>query len=371
MPSLLRWQNDWLEQSQAIFESYVSYIFSKYRDLETRLKDLAPISTRDIFRRLDMLSNDQLTHFLISPETSSRLLWPANYTDEEIINFMARASYAELCVLKPHQVDLSDHAKYSSEVLWTADGRAKVKNGIISKQTHQIRGFTNIDYSSPHARLLDQSGTKMRLETPQESPDDEFINVVNRRLTRIFEKIYDLDPEWATFFQLFTRVCVPQIDTEIPNSFSSGTSAQFVGRSVLSNPHLETVTDEIIAEALVHETIHGLLYMQEVQEPWVYSNDVYGSKLRTRSSWTGNPLPIRPFLQAAFVWYGLINFWGHALKFNKFDRSEIGNRLSIAVRGFLGKSLTGKVNVWQDDIAPELLQTVDILQVNVKEAFFV
>ena len=125
----------------------------------------------------------------------------------------------------------------------------------------------------------------------------------------------------------------------------------------------------MIADAIVHEAIHALLYMQEQKKPWVHDPDLYGPAVRTLSPWSGNPLPLRPFMQAAFVWYGLLQFWTRALARGAFSPACARQRMAQAASGFLGPSLLEQVAPYRAGVADDVLLTIDRMQQQVKQAF--
>jgi hypothetical protein len=84
--------------------------------------------------------------------------------------------------------------------------------------------------------------------------------------------------------------------------------------------------------------------------------------MRIASPWTRNPLPLRPFLQACFVWYGLLTFWSSALGRSGFDRAAVRDRLDLAASGFFRGDLLDRVRMVDDRLAPELLDAVTSLQ---------
>jgi HEXXH motif-containing protein len=171
------------------------------------------------------------------------------------------------------------------------------------------------------------------------------------------------------FVKVFNKVVIPQKDLDTPSIICSGSSGQYIGRSVITNPHIWNVDEVDIAEALVHEAIHALLYMQEQKKAWVLDDDLYNQTVRTVSPWTGNLLPLRSYLQAAFVWFGLLHFWSQAMIVSTFERARIRQRMTRAASGFLSKPLDQQICDYTDRICPILLKTVCYMQEEVIRAF--
>jgi HEXXH motif-containing protein len=140
----------------------------------------------------------------------------------------------------------------------------------------------------------------------------------------------------STFCSRFLKVIVLQQDDK-GQSVSAYSTQQYPGRAVISNPQFIDVVQT--AESVVHEAIHAYLYMLSQTYPWGISDPGYDDKPKVLSPWTGTLLPVSTFLHACFVWYGLLNFWSHALLADTFPSRRVRGRMSRAARGFLGKSL--------------------------------
>src|SRR5260370_18494033 len=94
--------------------------------------------------------------------------------------------------------------------------------------------------------------------------------------------------------------------------FSTGATTQYVGRTFITNPHVHSVDIVDLAEALVHEGIHALLFMEELQRSWGDIPELRDGVRRVESPWTGNSLSLSSFFQAGFSWYWLADFWALA-----------------------------------------------------------
>jgi hypothetical protein len=101
----------------------------------------------------------------------------------------------------------------------------------------------------------------------------------------------------------------------------------------------------------------------------VATDELYGPDARARSLWTGTPLPLRSYLQACFVWYGLLHFWAAAVKAGTFDPRRVRSRIEQATIGFLRAPVLDQVAPYREGIAEVLLDTVDELQERVVATF--
>jgi hypothetical protein len=128
----------------------------------------------------------------------------------------------------------------------------------------------------------------LRAQSPDRSRTalkDEERPVAFDRLRMAFELVSATG--LSEFVTTFTKVLV-LIRNETAR-FSSGSETRYIGRSVLGNPHSAGIDHLDIAEALVHEAIHALLYMEERPRAWVPAA-LYAPVPRVVSPWTGrNP----------------------------------------------------------------------------------
>jgi HEXXH motif-containing protein len=83
-----------------------------------------------------------------------------------------------------------------------------------------------------------------------------------------------------------------------------------IGRMGLLNLHSDVGTTPKIANAIVHESIHSLIYKLELVNS-LYTDQRAAHSVQTISPWTGRTLQIHSFVHACFVWYGLLAFWNH------------------------------------------------------------
>jgi HEXXH motif-containing protein len=158
------------------------------------------------------------------------------------------------------------------------------------------------------------------------------------RLRRAYASLDEVNPNAASFVTNFTRVLLLQ-ENPAEAKFSSYSVGQYIGRSVLSNPHL--VDEVLLAEAMVHEAIHALLYMQQHQPPWglEINEDQYDDSAKVTSPWTGRPLAVTAYLHACFVWYGLLQLWSLAVGSEAFPVRRVRGRIARAALGFEGSGL--------------------------------
>lgn len=297
------------------------------------------------------LPAETFRRFLRAPRTGQRLLWPEQAERAETMAFLRAALRAEsvLAGLEPP----------GGFAAWTADCRAFVDPEGVFRQK-KVGGVLPLDLVSPFARSLDLTGGSAAVLPPRPIPAPATQRAVAGRIGEALEGIGVVSPDALDRVLAWTRVVVAQNDGT--GRFSSGSNGQFVGRTMLVNVEVPSVPLEAIVDGLVHESIHGLLYMHETVNPWVTTFDLYTDEGAIVSPWSGTRLPVRPFMQACFVWYGLAMFWAGSMPAGIFDPVEASGMLTRALAGFARGPLVDELRAWRDHIDPALPEVIDELQ---------
>jgi hypothetical protein len=360
MPEVLQWGDD-RNVLTRVHDAYVSLLSERLGYILGMLQKSAHGSAQ--LRDLVLgLPDDGLQRLLTAPETCYRLLWTPQHTPESLHDFLESSALAEAR-------RLNESVELKGEV-WTALGDARFRPGEEPWYAPSIPGMSPLDFDSPHACFLDLEGRILpRLPQPRLPLEGQERQVSLKRLQSAHNAIQQTSALVSGFVNLFNKVLILQRDPDLPTTMTSGSAAQYIGRSVLANPQLESVDVVEVVEGIVHEAIHSLLYMQEQQKAWVYTQDLYGPTIRTVSPWTGTPLPLRPYLQASFVWYGLFHFWALTIQSDTLNRRRVRERMHRAAIGFLRTPLLKQISQHTRDICPDLLDAVQTLQRNIKQAF--
>ncbi|MBD2233662.1 aKG-HExxH-type peptide beta-hydroxylase [Phormidium tenue] len=354
MLMVLQWQNKH-DTLAAIHERWLAFV---YACLELRLASVAtktPALATALTEQLSSLSEPVIESILLAPECTFRLLPRRPATENDAAEYLRKAILVERI--------RAGNMMPVEEELCSARGDFVVYINGQCVQTPRVAGLW-LDVGSRQSRYLDISGQRFEIDEAREPFAVEELELVLERVRKACVGISAVSPYMLSFVTLFTKVLILQPDPKEP--FSSGSNGYFVGRSVISNPHIPTVDEADIADAIVHEAIHSLLYMQEDLEPWVMDEEMYDPTPRIRSPWTGNPLPIRPFLQACFVWYGLTHFWSQA--FEVFPERRVRSLLARSSTGFVGPKLIGEIGEWEKRVDPSVRQVIDAMQDQIKTA---
>jgi HEXXH motif-containing protein len=225
----------------------------------------------------------------------------------------------------------------------------------------QVAELMPLDFDSPYSRLLDLTGDAYLVPDPRPPLAGDELEEVLDRLATVRSALAATSPLLLRFVVRFTKVLILQKDSTQP--FSSGSNGDYVGRSVIANPQVASTA--ALADAVVHEAIHSLLYMQEEQQPWVLDQSLYTPTPCVVSPWSGRTLPVRPFVQACFVWYGLANFWAMAASSGGFEPAHAQPFFARAVSGFLKGSLLDRLGAHQPSISVNILECIHEMQARI------
>ena len=298
--------------------------------------------------------------FLGAPETSRRLLWRVDDAAESA-RFFEASLRAELA--------LAGQVIEFSEETWTALGDSAFLPDGSRINWPQEPGMMPMDFGSPRARSIDLSGADFETLRPRDCCAPPELDVAFGKVRQAVIGVAHAHHETGQFIARFNKVLVIQSDPANQGKSASGSNGQFVGRSFITNVQSSVVTVEAVADAIVHEGIHGLLYMQQVMQPWGPPELIYNQTPVAKSPWTGNLLPLRSFLEACFVWYGLLHFWCYALVNPVFEQREVRRHLGRALSGFVRQRLTDLVDEQREKLSPDVIDSVAALQTNVQAAF--
>lgn len=359
MPEVLSWDG----QSgicSSVHRFYVRQLDSLLGAALLDLQNSEPKLSAAVRKEWEALPETKREKLLTAPEMSFRLF-------EKGADTRGTASF----LLRSIEAEQACEGLRSSapEPGWSALGEFCCGvNGYV-RSYPKCRSGLVLDFESPHTQNVEFGGKNDCLPEDRPKFTLEEMEVVAIRVDEACEKLERLDPELVSFVTAFNKVFISQKDPAAPKSFSSGSTGQYVGRTFVTNPHLQWISDVEFAEALIHEGIHSLLYMQERRDPWILDEAVSRPECVIVSPWSGNALSVRSYLQAAFVWYGLAHLWALALVRPAFDQLRAMQRLSVATRGFLGASLAGKLGDYKDGIDGSLISAIDKMQSVVIQTF--
>lgn len=205
-----------------------------------------------------------------------------------------------------------------------------------------FRPFTKDDFPPPMGEVTNH--------TPEE------LEIITRRLEQSLEQISRISSTARAAIDALVQVISLVRAPKSMTGTQSFSNKPVIGRMGLANADSNRWTIGKIADALVHEAIHALIYKIELTNCLYLDNTVEAEKFRIVSPWSGRKLPVHSFVHANFVWFGLYNFWSLASP----DEADAAKLKETAGRGFFaGNPLTCIPDDVIERIRPEVRQAID------------
>ncbi|MGJ4918747.1 aKG-HExxH-type peptide beta-hydroxylase [Bradyrhizobium sp. HKCCYLRH2060] len=359
MPDVLRW-NDYDAVCDGVLATYGDRLAQKLGEALGEICRDDPAGGDELRSLMDRVADDGFMRVLDAPETSFRLLSAPGRHAEDKGRFLRDAFVAEAL---RQGLDVA-----ADRDVWTALGdRGYLRDGACIWP--QVEGMPVTDYGSPHALRVDLSGQDRPVPPPRPPFSDSEIDRLHDLLRRSRAALERTEAGLPRFVARFNIALILQKDPESPASFSSGSNGYYIGRTFLANPHLPEIDESHVADALVHEGIHALLYMQEQEQPWFLDSTAKGSLPRITSPWSGSRLPFPSFLQACFVWYGLLHFWSRAMQSGAFEQGVAIKRIQLCLRGFCKQPLLDSIAGFSSVVDADVQKTIEEMQNVVVGAF--
>lgn len=349
----------WLDTTDAPFDLYTIHLYHLSSALGYTLGHILqrdPIRGEMFLTKLRNLPDSAFLRFLTAPETFFRLSYSAEGKLEDIISFLSNSIEAEYCRLErctnlPHEV-------------WTALGDCFFPAQQNMSQNSQAAIFhaprlsnrIPVDFKSPWAqrRFADISSSAADFTTDE-------VYLVLRKLDEAILEISKVNMYLLDTLTCFTRVIIVRKDVSCLDSFMSSSSHMYSGRTILVNPQLEKIDVAKIADALIHEMIHSLLYALELKYPFILDTTAVAD-VHIRSPWTGNELTVSSYLHACFVWFGLWNFWKLAINSRGLPKERIYTLIAISSAGFKKGSLLDALEEISFALSPDVQQNIQRVQ---------
>jgi hypothetical protein len=299
---------------------------TRYEDLlERYLQSLAGENREDalcILEAVALLPRPRQRAFLRAPLVASRLL--AHRKGETFeAGPIVKSLMAEL-TLAGNDCDLF-------EPVWTVLGDRRIEPAGAEMCIAVTERIANTDIVIDKAGPVDFSARQgSRLASPS------VLERISAERT-IAEAAGGIRATSETAFDLW-RECVDAVavrtSAEPGAAFSSVSLAYNAGVSLLINTHVADASPAVVADALLHEAIHSLLFIyEEIAGPFV--TDVKATEeVRIVSPWTGKTLALPAFLHACLVWYGLYWFWSMAMARQTWPTQQSRHFLELARGGF-------------------------------------
>ncbi|HKS27638.1 MAG TPA: HEXXH motif-containing putative peptide modification protein [Pyrinomonadaceae bacterium] len=353
LPLIFTWRRrDGL--AKAIYDRYVARREEDGRIWVERMSERAPQPFDSLIRELDNLPAQSRRRFFTAPQTYRQMNRNGSAASQRKLAFISESLRAERHLLDPRAP--------RSAPAWTALGDyffpAEVKGvePVRDYAAPRIMEHIVVDAFSPYSEVAVPGGTTFK---PSHTPEE--LSLIIGRLNEAANGIDDVSPLITDLVASVTKAIALKRDPEAPESFGSSSWSSAIGKMALTNAHVGNVGSAQIANALVHESIHSLLYMIEIENPF-YLDEASVCEFKLQSPWTGRMLYISSFLHACFVWFGLACFWRMAEDSQAFLREESANCLARACAGFHKGSILKMLTEAQPHLKTELLEAIETMQ---------
>jgi len=361
MPDVLRWEKASPAGLDTVYDTYVAFVSQALgyalSDLRRQDRGLAD----HLATQLQTVPDPDFLRVILAPDFTYRLLWRRPDRIQRVSEYLNQALHVEGVIAGREKADYE---------AWSALGDVKVLQTGETAHGVKIPGLPPLDLDSPNVTNPEFEPDPADDEVQFHPLSNDIRPMVIDQMTTAWQQISATSTLVADFVGKFVQVIVLRSDNE-RKAFSGGSSHGCIGRVVIGNPHLDFVSDVRLADALVHEAIHALLYMQLYRAPWGTSHGAYAPDVRVVSPWTGAALPVTSFLQACFVWYGLLHFWSLAHEAKTFrGAQEVRGRMDLALAGFVGPPLLDELSnedrkIVNDDVS----SAIETMQARVKARF--
>lgn len=339
-----------LESALAIKKEYLALTYRKLMEMVEEAIETGGQQYSVIKSILNEMDEKELDAFLFIPELANQIYRRKEMTLVQKANYIIRILEGEFA----RKEKVVDAERYQE--LWTANGSHLYQYDSESKEFSEYEApllFDEVvlDFFSPYNRMLSNVDCNIPNNFEVGMYSFEEAAAIADRLRACLQKA---DPVIQQFIKHFSAVILfKKVDGEVDDGkvLFSATDGAFVSRIILGN--VENFYDEELMDAMVHESIHGLLFMIDELGQWMPNTKISDEIGRIIASpWTGNKLTLRNVLQAVFVWYGLFHFWkGHE---KTFDSSFAEERMENIKAGFENLN----IKVYGKEVPQETLETI-------------
>ncbi len=330
-PEILRFSGDTLDLADEVYRAYLEMLiptfFEVCRDLA--LEELAQYND---------LGADSQKRVMEAPDTYNQLTKVLRREQNEFEGYISNAIRAErawagqLTTAQPtwacdgsFLVDCSGRARFDSNG-WRSGG------GFLAPR---LGGAVPLDHHSPFARkpmpVAEFRTVKYGNALPFQ-PEEE--TAVYSKINAAYSTVEKCHPIAAAFITRYAKAVIVRKGNTSKGTFQSASRNAFIGQIVLLNAHELHVDTEYIAESLIHESIHSLLWRAEILQHFLLDPKIPMGTVR--SSWSGEEIYYYTLLQACFVWAGIYWFWREMMAANAtFSMPRMVELSERARRGFL------------------------------------
>ena len=228
---------------------------------------------------------------------------------------------------------------------------SKVSKGALTYNDQSLE-IVNFDARKFDEVFVKPSCARVNLD------DQEFMYATSK-IEKALNLLRDYCPSSFPFVDRLTFYI--ELWKELGLGGGSTSTGDWLGRTILRNPHREDFDVVLISECLVHEAIHHALNIIEFKHPIIIDPKVHGRKIVSR--WSGNFIGAHANIHACFVWYGLYWFYDQLRKESNLNSSMLLQRQAYTARGF--RSMTSIVQHYasiNDMVNRDYLLAAELMQ---------
>lgn len=354
-PEILCWGRSSIELADVVYESYLDVLISTFVD------------------RVSEPDNDQSSRFWSLPKASIRRIMEAPETYNQLVRAIRGPDHRFDCHIRDSvDVEMARHSskedRYAAKK-WSATG--DLFFDVTDEPEFDECGWRIGGYFAAHLlgnKLpLDNQSIHARRSMPVApfrsvqfgDPEPMSLNEERTAASKIvesFDMVEAMVPCAATFILRYAKSLVLRKNSLSSGVFQSASRNAFIGQIVFLNAHEPHVDREYIAESLVHESIHSLLWRAEILDHFIVdSNKPLGT---TRSPWSGEQIYYYTLLQACLVWYGIYCFWSKVLSQTSLFRKErVAFLCERAKLGFLVDDYEASLGSHRDNLKHGVYET--------------
>jgi HEXXH motif-containing protein len=309
-----------------------------------RLREFAAGSSDDLFAQVLALPKAHQKRLLLAPRTT------------HLFNGSGLEQQANLRAIVRAEQYIAKQISSPPKCTWTAlDDMYFAETNTDCDHATSVNNIV-VDVASPHHNdIMDQSRGSLIAYTREDVPS------IVRKLSEATDCLYRTNRvAWNCLRSTVQVIGVARSADERLTMTGSCSNRSHIGKLGLINLHLIKYSQAMLLSALVHESIHSLIYKLELLHD-LYTDHQLAKTARLTSPWSGRDLPLHSYVHACFVWYGLWHFW------NARDGDpEAAYWKTMASKGFRhGSPLKGIAAETKQGIREDILSLIGRLANNV------
>jgi hypothetical protein len=332
---ILSWNGNNLSRCNKVYDSFNVLLVLSLTDWKD--EELIILSNE-----LKLLPDEYFVRIITAPEMYQCLIGVIHGKTEKIKSFLKYS----IAVEKTRTGIVTEIAKNK----WSANGDYYFSDNNSFVEIPTLVNSIPIDHNSIFARRKMPVASFRPIKYGEACPFTEVeLKISYDKIYSAFHEIQRVNVLLANFIGSYVKSIVLRKDLTNAYTFQSSSCNGYIGQMVLLNPHLPHIQIELIAESLVHEAIHSLMWRAEVLTPIIKNPSL--SMETVISPWSKMDIHYYTLLQACYVWYGVANFWNKALESRIFCPDRSHELFCRAVTGFKDKDFMKEIDKYSHNLS--------------------